>query len=104
MDLLAQSQASAEAADAKKSDDASYVFGPVPVGNIGTVGVIEREYGERKFLYARFTGTGRPANLPLAACSTLVDALRAQAEEDAPEDIAPEAPEVEVAEEDTPDA
>lgn len=82
MTILDQATRDAEAAKAK-ADSGEVVAGPFPVGNIGHVSVVERAMGDSKYLYARFVGTGRPAQVPLAACATIVDALR---EEDAPEE------------------
>ena len=99
MDILTRSQADAQSAKAK-TETGDIVAGPFPVGNIGHVSVIEKTMGDRAYLYARFVGSGRPAQVPLAACAALVDALREDATE-APE--AEDAPTEDAAEEDTPE-
>ena len=83
MSLLTESTQAAAQAKATDSNSLPIVFGPVPVGNIGQVAVVEREMGGKSFHYAQFTGSGRPARIPLAACAVLVEAL--QVEEDTPE-------------------
>lgn len=94
MSILSQSIDTASQAPTVKTDDTEWVAGPFPVGEIGQVGVIERESARGTFLYARFVpNSGRPSNLSLAACAVLVGALEdaetapadAQ-EEDSPED------------------
>lgn len=86
MSILDKATADAEAAKAK-AESGEIVAGPFAVGNIGHVSVVERTMGESKYLYARFIGTGRPAQIPLAACAALVDSLRAEdVSEDATED------------------
>ena len=52
------------------------VAGPFPVGNIGSVRVVERSYGERAVKYAQFeSGTSRPTRIPLAAVAVLAEEL-----------------------------
>lgn len=79
--LLDASTTQATQAKGDSSNALPIVAGPFPVGNIGQVSVVEREMGETKYLYAQFSGSGRPARIPLAACATVVDALRAEEEE-----------------------
>lgn len=97
-DLLNSAVADAESAKGSADAGGAIKFGPIAVGNIGNVSVVEREMGERKYLYAQFTGTGRPTRMPLAACAALVDALREDEHEDEGEPVAGFAPE-----EDTPE-
>lgn len=87
MDILSQAREAAQDGPKPKTDDTEWVFGPVPVGAIGQVGVINREFNGRTYPYARFVPvSGRPSNLSLAACEAVIDALRAAAAEEAPED------------------
>lgn len=80
--LLEASTTQAESAKGDSSNALPVVAGPFPVGNIGQVSVVEREMGDSKYLYAQFSGSGRPARIPLAACATIVDALREQEQEE----------------------
>lgn len=84
--LLDASTAQAESAKSSGDSNLPIVAGPFPVGNIGQVSVVEREMGDSKYLYAQFSGSGRPARIPLAACATIVDALREEEEGTSPEE------------------
>lgn len=69
-------EASAQAASAEaRAGSGELVAGPFDVGNIGQVAVVRRELGEQKYLYAQFTGTGRPSRIPLAAVAVLSEKL-----------------------------
>lgn len=79
--LLEASTAQADSAKASGDSNLPIVAGPFSVGNIGQVAVVEREMGDSKYLYAQFSGSGRPSRIPLAACAAVVDALREEAAE-----------------------
>lgn len=66
-------QAETDAANAQKAQAGTVVAGPFPVGEIGSVQVVERTLGksETKYLYGEFTGQGKPSRIPLAAVSVL---------------------------------
>jgi len=70
-------QASTDAKNAQRASGGTVVAGPFEVGEIGHVQVIERELGQSgtKYLYAEFTGQGRPARIPLAAVSVLAEKI-----------------------------
>lgn len=88
--ILSKSQAAAEATPASKTSATDWVFGPIPVGNIGVVGVVEVTFGQgdnaRSYLYARMEGAGRPKSMPVAACAVLTDALRAAEGDSTPDE------------------
>lgn len=71
------SAAQADAASAKRADGGTVVAGPFDVGNLGKVAVVERKLGgsEKTYTYAEFTGTGRPARIPLAAVGVLAEQM-----------------------------
>lgn len=71
--LLTQAESAAQSAASRSSGER--VAGPFEVGNIGHVSVVKREMGDQSYLYAEFTGTGRPARIPLAAVATLAEKL-----------------------------
>lgn len=73
--LMERATKAAESAPARQQVG-EVVAGPFPVGNIGTVSVIEREQGTSKHLYALYTPhSGRAQRIPLAAVSVLAGAL-----------------------------
>jgi hypothetical protein len=69
--------ASTDAQNAQRASGGTVVAGPFEVGEIGHVQVIERELGSsgKKYLYAEFTGQGRPQRIPLAAVSVLAEKI-----------------------------
>ncbi len=70
-------QASTDAKNAQRASGGTVVAGPFEVGEIGHVSVVERTLGqsETKYLYAEFTGQGRPSRIPLAAVSVLAEKI-----------------------------
>lgn len=74
--ILSEATEAAQSVKSSAQNTGELKFGPVPVGGIGQVSVVARKMGEAEYLYAEFTGSGRPARIPLAACAVLVDALR----------------------------
>lgn len=83
-DIIGAATAQADAAQVKSSQDWPIVAGPFKVGNIGSVRVVERTFGngDTVFRYAEYrnaTGT-RPTRIPLAAAAVLVDRLRDDAD------------------------
>jgi hypothetical protein len=97
MNLLSNAITEAAKAPEAKQSGTEWAFGPIAVGSLGVVGVVEVEFRDgRKFLYARTEGIGRPKSMPLAACAALVDALReaesADAEESPASDTEEESP------------
>jgi hypothetical protein len=98
MDLLKNARSLAAEGPKAKVDETEWLAGPFPVGHIGVVGVISRDFNGNTYPYARFVPvSGRPSNMSLAACEAVIDGLRQEAEAEE----APEAPEAEEAPEAT---
>jgi hypothetical protein len=70
-------RASTDAKNAQRANGGTLVAGPFDVGEIGHVSVIERTLGQSdtKYLYAEFTGQGRPSRVPLAAVTVLAEKI-----------------------------
>lgn len=84
MDILKQSTADAEAAPTKSANALPVIAGPFPVGNIGTVAVVEREMGGSKYRYAEYRNASgsAPKRIPLAAVPALYAALSEDSDEE----------------------
>lgn len=70
-------RASTDAKNAQRANGGTVVAGPFEVGEIGHVSVVERTLGqsETQYLYAEFTGQGRPSRVPLAAVTVLAEKI-----------------------------
>lgn len=70
--------ASEQAANVQPRERAgTVVAGPLPVGGLGEVAVIERAQGDSKFLWAEYTPASgaKPKTMPLAAVVALAKEL-----------------------------